>query len=71
MLVLLGCLYTKAKKWQFVAVQDRSALGLELLSNPNQITRFLDQDESRRLFAAVEQSECAMARYIITFLLLT
>ena len=71
MLVLLGSLYTKAKKWQFVAVQDRSALGLELLSNPNQITRFLDQDETRRLFAAVEQSECAMARHIITFLLLT
>ena len=71
MLVLLGSLYTKAKKWQFVAVQDRSALGLELLSNPNQITRFLDQDETRRLFAAVEQSECAIARHIITFLLLT
>lgn len=71
MLVVLGSLYTKAKKWQFVAVQDRSALGLELLSNPNQITRFLDQDETRRLFAAVEQSECAMARHIITFLLLT
>ena len=71
MLVLLGSLYTKAKKWQFIAVQDRSALGLELLSNPNQITRFLDQDETRRLFAAVEQSKCAMSRHIITFLLLT
>jgi integrase len=71
MLVLLGCLYTKAKKWQFVAVQDRSALGLELLSNPNQITRFLDEDETCRLFAAIEQSNCKMARNIITFLLLT
>lgn len=71
MLVLLGSLYTKAKKWQFVAVQDRSALGLELLSNPNQITRFLNEDETRRLFAAVDQSKCTMARHIITFLLLT
>lgn len=71
MLVLLGSLYSKAKKWQFVAVQDRSALGLELLSNPNQITRFLDENETRRLFAAVDQSQCRMARHIITFLLLT
>ncbi len=71
MLVLLGSLYTKAKKWQFVAVQDRSALGLELLSNPNQITRFLNEDETRRLFAAIEQSKCPMSRHIITFLLLT
>jgi integrase len=71
MLVLLGSLYTKARKWQFVAVQERSALGIELLSNPNQITRFLDEDETRRLFAAVDQSQCPMARHIITFLLLT
>ena len=71
MLVLLGCLYTKAKKWQFVAVQERNALGIELLSNPNQITRFLNADETRRLFAAVDQSKCAMARHIIVFLLLT
>lgn len=46
-------------------------MGIELLSNPNQITRFLSEDETRRLFSAVDQSKCAMARNIVTFLLLT
>lgn len=71
MLVLLGSLYTKAAKWQFVGVRDRSALGIELLPNANQMNRFLDEEETRRLFQSIELSKCGMARHIITFLLLT
>ncbi len=71
MLVTLSGLYTKAKKWQFVGVQPTSALGIELLSNPNQMTRFLSEEEKDRLFQSIEQSKCQMAKYIITFLLLT
>lgn len=71
MLVLLGSLYTKAAKWQFVGVRDRSALGIELLPNANQINRFLNEEETRRLFQSIELSKCGMARHIITFLLLT
>ena len=71
MLVLLGSLYTKAAKWQFVGVRDRSTLGIELLPNANQINRFLDEEETQRLFQSIELSKCGMARYIITFLLLT
>lgn len=71
MLIVLGCLYTKAKKWQFVGVQDRSSLGIELLPNPNKVTRYLSQDEKRRLFEALDQARFPMTKHIVTFLLLT
>lgn len=71
LLILIGSLYTKAKKWQFAAVQDRSQLGIELLKNPNQITRFLNPEETKRLFESVNDSNCGMAKFIISFLLLT
>lgn len=70
-LVLMSGIYTKAKKWQFISIQDRSALGIELLPNPNQVTRYLSPAEKARLFEAIDQSKCAMARHIISFLLLT
>lgn len=71
MLVLLSGMYTKAKKWQFVGVQATAALGIEFLPNPNQLNRFLSEEEKDRLFQAIRQSKCNMAEYIITFLLLT
>lgn len=70
-LVLLGFCFNLAMRWEVSGVIKNPVKLVPLLKVNNKIERFLSQEESRQLVAAMEQSPNPMLKYFVHLALLT
>lgn len=71
MLILARHIFNCALKWQTPGVKSNPAKEVELLNVDNKRDRYLNEDEVRRLYEAVQQSENPMLKYIVPMLIMT
>lgn len=71
MLILARHIFNCALKWQTPGVRSNPAKEVELLNVDNKRDRYLNEDEVRRLYEAVQQSENPMLKYIVPMLIMT
>ena len=71
MLILARHIFNCAIKWKIAGVKSNPAKEVELLNVDNKRERYLNEDEVRRLHAAVQASENPMLKYIVPMLLMT
>lgn len=69
--VILSHMYRMAKKWGIPGSERNPLEGVPQKPCNNEIERFLTQDETRRLHAAVDASTNTQLKYIVALLLLT
>jgi integrase len=70
-LTLLGTIFNKANQWDFANVPTSRDLKIDKLPSPPPLTRYLSDQEHKRLFAELEKIENVMMKFLISFLLLT
>jgi integrase len=70
-LILARHIFNCAIKWKIAGVKSNPAKEVELLNVDNKRERYLNEDEVRRLHAAVQASENPMLKYIVPMLLMT
>ncbi len=70
-LVLLRYGYELALRWKIPGIESNPVKEIKNLKDDNKIERFLTQDQTVRLLAAVRQSESEMLQYIVLFLIYT
>ena len=70
-IILCRFIFNCAIRWEVPGVRENPTAGIDLYPENNQIERFLTQEEAKRLFEALEQSESKMLKYIVGMLLLT
>lgn len=69
--VILCHMYKMAKKWGIPGSERNPLEGVPQKACNNEIERFLTQEETRRLQAAVEASPNSQLKYVVALLLLT
>ena len=70
-LVILGRTYDFANNLRIAHIPKRADLRISLLRNNNRKERFLSQEETERLFRALQSSRNQTICYVVAFLLLT
>lgn len=70
-LVLLRYGFELALRWKIPGIESNPVKEIKNLKDDNKIERFLTQDQTVRLLAAVRQSESEMLQYIVLFLIYT
>lgn len=70
-LVLLRYGFELALRWKVPGIESNPVKEVKNLKDDNKIERFLTQDQTVRLLAAVRQSESEMLQYIVLFLIYT
>lgn len=71
LLILLRYMFNLAIDWEIPGVQSNPTSKISLFEENNQRERYLNAEEARRLYEAIEQSDSIMLRYIIPMLILT
>jgi len=71
LVILLRYVFNLALKWETPGVRKNPAKGVRLLEENNQRERYLSEEEARRLYDAVHQSDNTMLKYIVPMLILT
>ena len=71
MLVLLRYSFNLAIEWEVAGVTENPAKGVKPFQENNKIERYVTQEESLALKAALEQSVNPLLKYIIAYLLVT
>lgn len=69
MVILLSFMYTQAKRWKVPGAETNPCIGVKLFQTVSR-ERFLTPAETQRLMLALEQSESAQLKSIVTLLLL-
>ncbi|TCO73768.1 tyrosine-type recombinase/integrase [Chromatocurvus halotolerans] len=71
--VMILCRYILncAINWETPGIEANPSKGIALLPENNKRERYLSQDESKRLFTALEHSDNPSLKYIVALLLLT
>ena len=70
-LVLLRYGFELALRWKIPGIESNPVKEIKNLKDDNKIERFLTQDQTVRLLAAVRQSESEMLQHIVLFLIYT
>jgi integrase len=70
-LVLLRYGFELALRWKVLGIESNPVKEIKNLKDDNKIERFLTQDQTVRLLAAVRQSESEMLQHIVLFLIYT
>jgi integrase len=70
-LVLLRYGFELALRWKVLGIESNPVKEIKNLKDDNKIERFLTQDQTVRLLAAVRQSENEMLQHIVLFLIYT
>lgn len=70
-IILLRYIFNLAIKWEIVGLVKNPTTGIPLLEENNKIERYLNQEETQRLFEAVRNSDNPYLQYVIPFLILT
>lgn len=70
-LVLLRYGFELALRWKLPGIESNPVKEIKNLKDDNKIERFLTQDQTVRLLAAVRQSESEMLQHIVLFLIYT
>ncbi len=70
-LVLLRYGFELALRWKVPGIESNPVKEIKNLKDDNKIERFLTQDQTVRLLAAVRQSESEMLQHIVLFLIYT
>lgn len=71
LLVLLRYSFNLAIEWEVAGVTENPARGVKPFQENNKIERYVTQEESMALKAALEESDNPSLKYIIAFLLVT
>lgn len=71
LLVLLRYIFNMAIRWETPGIMKNPTAGVALFEDPPMKERFLSQEEAKRLYAAVKQSDNPMLQYIVPMLILT
>lgn len=71
MLILLRYALNLAVRWEVPGIKDNPTKDVPLFENHNHKERYLSQDEAKRLFDAVRQSDNTMLQFIVPMLILT
>ena len=71
LLILMRYIFNLALKWETPGITKNPTAGVPLFEENNKRERYLSQEEARRLYEAIEQSESPMLRYIVPMLILT
>lgn len=71
LLILLRYLFNLAVRWEVHGVTKNPTAGYPLMEENNKCERYLTREEAVDLYAALEQSQNPMLRYIIPMLILT
>ena len=70
-LILVKFIFNQALKWEIAGLKKNPAKDVSFFKDNNSKDRYLSQDETKRLFEALAQSENTMLKYIIPMLVLT
>ncbi|MBN2646140.1 MAG: tyrosine-type recombinase/integrase [Desulfuromonadaceae bacterium] len=70
-IILCRYIFNCAIRWEVPCITQNPTSGIDLFQENNQRERYLSEEEARRLFDALEQSESKHLKYIISMLLLT
>ena len=70
-IILSRYIFNLALKWETPGVTRNPTAGIPLLPENNKKERFLTEEEAKRLFAVLEESEAPMLKYIVAMLLFT
>jgi len=70
-IILTRYIFNLAMKWKVPGVTQNPAKDVDLFKADNRRQRFLNEDEVRRLFEALQRSDHPMLSYILPMLLLT
>lgn len=71
LLILVRYIFNLAIRWEIGNLTKNPSSGVATMKENNQKERFLSQDEARRLYEAIEESQSPMLRFIIPMLILT
>lgn len=71
MLVLLRYSFNLAIEWEVAGISENPARGVKPFQENNKIERYVSQEESLALKAALDESENTSLKFIIAFLLVT
>lgn len=71
LIILVRYIFNLAVRWEITGVVKNPADNIPLYPDPKKLERFLTAEDAQRLFAALEQSEAPMLKYVVAMLLLT
>ena len=71
LLILMRYIFNLAIRWEIPGVKTNPCAGVQLLEVNNKRERYLGENEAKRLYDAVCQSENTMLKFIVPMLILT
>ncbi len=71
LLIMMRYVFNLALRWEVPGIKANPCAGVPLLEVNNKKERYLSQDEAKRLYDAVCESENAMLKFIVPMLILT
>ena len=71
LLIMMRYIFNLALRWELPGIKANPCAGVPLLEVNNQRERYLSQDEAKRLYDAVCESENPMLKFIVPMLILT
>ncbi|NBS93140.1 MAG: DUF4102 domain-containing protein [Betaproteobacteria bacterium] len=71
LLIMMRYVYNLAIRWEIPGIKANPCNGVPLLELNNQRERYLSQDEAKRLYEAVCESQNRMLKFIVPMLILT
>jgi len=71
LLIMMRYIFNLALRWEVPGIKGNPTKNVPLMAEDNKKERYLNEDEARRLYEAVCESENAMLQYIVPMLILT
>jgi integrase len=71
LLIMMRYIFNLALRWEVPGIKGNPTKNVPLMAEDNKKERYLNEDEARRLYEAVCDSENTMLKYIVPMLILT
>lgn len=71
LLIMMRYIFNLALRWEVPGIKGNPTKNVPLMAEDNKKERYLNEDEARRLYGAVCESENTMLQYIVPMLILT
>jgi len=71
LLIMMRYIFNLALRWEVPGIKGNPTKNVPLMAEDNKKERYLNEDEARRLYEAVCESENAMLKFVVPMLILT